>query len=86
LRDFLKRASPAFTPEALHIVLQAFDDAWAVVERYDGITDSNRQALRLELAKRIVELSDMAEGDGEKLTTEALASLDLKKINGGAAP
>lgn len=84
MRNFLKRSSPAFTPEALQVVVQAYDDAWAVVEHYDGITAENREALRLELAKRIVELSDAAAGDAKRLSHEALASLGLKRVDGEA--
>jgi hypothetical protein len=81
MRDFLASQSSAFTPEDVQLLVDAFDDAWALVKRYDGITDDNRDAMRLALAKRIVESSDIADGDRLKLRDWALASLGLKKTD-----
>jgi hypothetical protein len=65
-------------------VLQAFDEAWAIVERYDGVNDANRDAIRIALAKRIVELSGSNSGDPQSLRDTAIASFGLKKTDGEA--
>jgi hypothetical protein len=86
MRDFLARQGLAFSPDDLQTLVEVFDDAWAVVQRYDGLTDGNRDAMRLPLAKRIVELSDIAKGDRQKLRDAALASLNLKRTDSEATP
>ena len=37
--DSVPSPNPAFTPEALRLLVDVFDDAWAGVQRYDGLTD-----------------------------------------------
>jgi hypothetical protein len=84
MRNLIKSENLTFTPEALQLVLQAFDEAWAIVERHDGVNDDNRDAMRVALAKRIVELSASNAGDPQTLRDTAVASFGLKKTGGEA--
>jgi hypothetical protein len=73
MRDFLK--GYAFEPEAVEVLVQAFDAAWAIVQSGEGVTGENREAMRTALAKRIVELAQTGPIDREVLRDGALASL-----------
>jgi hypothetical protein len=75
MRDYLK--GYAFEPEAIEIMVQAFDAAWAAVQSNKAVADEDREATRTALAKRIVELTQTGSLDFHALRDGALASLGL---------
>jgi hypothetical protein len=75
MRVFLKSDHPAFDPEAVLFLVDAFNDAWAIVRESGGVTDDNAEAARLALAKRIVELAEHGQYDRQSLRDTAVASL-----------
>jgi len=79
MRNYLSRQRRAFSPETVQLLVAAFDRAWATVQRFDGINDQNREAMRLELARRILELWDAADRTPETIADAALASFHLKR-------
>jgi len=73
----------AFDPETLQSILRAFDEAWAIVARYDGVTDANRDQTRTDLAKRIVELAATKPVDHVALRDAAVVSFSLSATGKG---
>ena len=72
MRTFFSREHPAFSSEAIGVLVCAFNDAWAVVRRGAGITKANREAKRLKLARLVVVLAKPGVLDREWLRDSAL--------------
>ena len=71
----------AFDPEAVRILVTAFDDAWKSVEA-SGITfasDRHADAMREIVALRIIDMAQHGEHDVHRLRDDAL--LHLSKSN-----
>ena len=65
---------PTFEPSAVQVMADAMDEAWAILEERD-VGRGNPQELRLELAKRIIELASYGDYDAQTLRDTAVASL-----------
>ena len=75
MREYLRRERPAFNPEEVERLARVFDDAWRVYSA--DATDAEREARRLALARRIVELAEGGlHNDPDALRDAALASLN----------
>lgn len=85
MRVFLKGEHPAFDPEAVLFLVDAFNDAWAIVRESGGVSDDNAEAARLALAKRIVELAEHGQYDRHSLRDTAVASLSYSYANAEVA-
>jgi hypothetical protein len=77
MRDFVRNYS--FEPEAVEVLVRAFDAAWAIAQTHEVMADENREALCLRLAKRIVELAQAGPIDWQILRDGALASLGITR-------
>jgi len=84
LKAYFENHPRAFDPESLQSVLRAFDEAWAIVARYDGVNDANREQTRMHLAKHIVELAATHPID-HALRDAAVASFRLKPTEKGGS-
>jgi len=75
MREYLRQVRPAYTPEDVVKLANAFDGAWRIYGA--GATDAERQERRLTLARRIVELAEGGlHNDPDALRDAALASLE----------
>jgi hypothetical protein len=82
MRDLLSREhAAAFSPEAVEVLVNAFDDAWAVVGRGAGMDEASREAKRLQLARLVVVLAKPGDLDRERLRDSAVLH-----FKGGGAP
>ena len=43
MREFLKQQMTAFEPEAVQSMVDAYDQAWAILATSDGMNDGNRE-------------------------------------------
>lgn len=69
LEDF----SPSFGPEALNVISQAFDAAWAEIAGNFGDTPQQIEIARLKLADSILSMASDASQDVELLKNAGLA-------------
>jgi hypothetical protein len=72
MRAFFSCEHPAFSPEAVEILVNAFDDAWGVIRRDVSINKANREASRLKLARLVVVLAKPGDLDREWLRDSAI--------------
>ena len=93
MRKFIKafEAGAAFDPDTVHILIGAFDDAWAsllnsgapfAAENHSETHKLSEDAARDILAKHIIEAAKKGERDQHKLSEDALLQLagpNLKK-------
>jgi len=79
MRTFIKKfgADTVFDPEAVTILVGAFDDAWRSVEASGAplATDKHAPMARELLAKHIIEAAKQGERDQRQLSQEALLQL-----------
>jgi hypothetical protein len=74
---FLDQQNLVFAPEDVQMLADAFDDAWGIVQRLDGVDDGNRESARLALAKRVVVLFGQRGASRHSLGAAALASFGI---------
>ena len=86
IRKFIKafEAGAAFDPDTVHILIGAFDDAWASLLNSGApfAAENHSETARDILAKHIIEASKKGERDQHKLSEDALLQLarpNLKK-------
>jgi hypothetical protein len=82
VRAFItSNAEGVFDPEAINILVDAFDDAWQslIASGAPFAEERYRDKARLILAKHIIELARLGERDKKRLTESAL--LELARSN-----
>jgi hypothetical protein len=86
MRKFIKafEAGAAFDPDTVHILIGAFDDAWASLLNSGApfAAENHSETARDILAKHIIEAAKKGERDQHKLSEDALLQLarpNLKK-------
>ena len=85
MRKFIKafEAGAAFDPDTVHILIGAFDDAWAsLLNSAPFAAENHSETARDILAKHIIEAAKKGERDQHKLSEDALLQLarpNLKK-------
>jgi hypothetical protein len=76
-KAMIERAS--YGPEALKVIGQAFDDAWADIAANFGDNPSAVEAARLRLAQVVLSLASGQSGDAAVLKRAALAAMALER-------
>jgi hypothetical protein len=77
---YLKNHPATFDPDTVHLLCDALDDAWRIVEanlstfKVDG---EAAEGVRIALAKHIVDMAKKGERDRFRLTEGALTQLML---------
>jgi len=77
VREFLKSQSVAFEPEAIEMMVQAFDIAWATIEQtvfLDG-PDEAKTILRNRVAQNILSSATDGERDPNRMAQFAVRYL-----------
>ena len=82
MRIYLRNNPPAvaFDPDTITILSSALDEALVFAKASNGDAfkmDGHAEALRVALAKHIVEMASQGERDGQRLVEGALARLKL---------
>jgi hypothetical protein len=78
VRDFLKEYPDAFSPEAVLILVDVFEDAWKAVEGSERTDDETRELAREALARRIIAVVQAGETDRQRLYAVAPATFKLR--------
>lgn len=83
MHGFIKQFGVAFTPEAVSILTEAFDDAWARLQasRAPYGTEDYALAGRTILAKHIIMAARKGEWNPDKLANDALLHLSRQKVS-----
>jgi hypothetical protein len=79
-----KYAADAFDPDDVCILVEAFDDAWARLQK-SGVrfeADSDRTSTRDALAKCIIEQARTGDRDPTRLRDTALLQFAKRKLGG----
>ena len=79
VREFLKQQTTAFDPKADQSMIDAYDQAWAILATSDGVNDGNREKKRVALAKLIIEAGGSGATDPAKMNSHALAALGVQR-------
>jgi hypothetical protein len=74
-------ADTAFDPDTVALLASAFDTAWDTVKKSGSplAADGQAASTRELLAKRIIEMGQKGERDGQRLVHDALAHLGVPK-------
>lgn len=88
MRGYLKEHPGAFDPDAIRILVAAFDKAWQSVQASGAIfdTDAAAEIARAVLAKHIIEAAKQGERDQRRLRDGALVSLAQSNLRSVAPP
>jgi hypothetical protein len=74
-RQLISGAGAAFGPDALKVIGQAFDEAWAQIAGHFGSDPAVIESARLSLANAILASATNASRDVEALKNEALKTM-----------
>jgi hypothetical protein len=74
-RQLLSGAGKSFGPDALNVIGQAFDEAWAQIASHFGSDPTVIESARLSLANAILAAATDASRDVEALKNEALITM-----------
>jgi hypothetical protein len=77
MRDYVRQNGGAFTPEAVELLVAAFDEAWEVVRASNGVTPNNERGMRDELGRLMIALFIQGQQDRERLRDAALSHFGL---------
>ena len=70
-------AGASFSPEALKVIGQAFDEAWAQIEANYGNDPNDIERGRLRLARAVLEVATEESRDVEQLKRASLEAMAL---------
>jgi hypothetical protein len=73
MREFIAKQDVTFDPEAIEIMVRAFDDCWDTVQRSGA--DLNQESARNTLARYIVTAALEGERDPQRLSQLAVLHL-----------
>jgi hypothetical protein len=88
MRGYLKEHPGAFDPDAIRILVAAFDKAWQSVQASGATfdTDAAAEIARAVLAKHIIEAAKQGERDQRRLRDGALVSLAQSNLRSVPPP
>jgi hypothetical protein len=88
MRGYLKEHPGAFDPDAIRILVAAFDKAWESVQVSGAIfdTDAKSELARSTLAKHIIEAAKQGERDQGRLRDGALVALTRSNLRSVPPP
>jgi hypothetical protein len=74
-RALISGAGASYGPDALNVIGQAFDEAWAQIASHFGSDPTVIESARLSLANAILAAATNASRDVEALKNEALKTM-----------